>query len=88
MKLELVIIRILLAMIGFSLALGLSRRVIKDSQVQNRAAEWPEMEKGDPIKKPILDWTLVHIRDDLGSLHNLIPITNGLLAAILGALIF
>ena len=34
------------------------------------------------------DWTIVHIRDDLGAIHNLIVLANGLLAGILGALRF
>lgn len=53
----------------------------------NRAAEFPENEKSQPLSASQKDWTLVHIRDDLGAIHNLIVLANGLLAAILTVLI-
>jgi len=39
---------------------------------------------GSPIE---VHWTIVHIKDDIGSLLAVLFLTNGLLAAILGVLI-
>ena len=53
----------------------------------NREKEWPDMEKSEPLSRPILDWTIAHIRDDLGSIFVILAITNGLLAGILAVLV-
>jgi hypothetical protein len=53
----------------------------------NRGVEFPENEKSEALSTSQKDWTLVHIRDDLGSIHNLIVLANGLLAGILIVLI-
>jgi hypothetical protein len=45
------------------------------------------MEKAEPLSTSEKDWTIVHIRDDLGAIHNLIILANGLLAGILGVLL-
>jgi hypothetical protein len=52
----------------------------------NRAKEWPQIEKSDPLSNAMVDWTIVDIRDDLGGIHNMLAITNGLLAGIITTL--
>jgi hypothetical protein len=51
-----------------------------------RMTEWPEMEKGEALSRPILHHTIAHIRDDIGMIYPVLMITNGLLAGILTAL--
>jgi hypothetical protein len=52
-----------------------------------RNTEWPEMEKSQPLSRSVLNWTIAHIRDDLGMVFSVLVITNGLLAGILTALL-
>ncbi len=52
----------------------------------NRAREWTENERSDPLSQAAVHWTVVHIRDDIGSIHNVLIITNGLLAGVLATL--
>jgi hypothetical protein len=40
------------------------------------------------VSRANIDWSIMHIRNDVGGIHNLIIITNALLAGILGALLF
>jgi len=54
----------------------------------NRSVEFPQNDDSEPLSQSAKDWTVVHIRDDLGSIHNLMVLTNALLAAILGAILF
>lgn len=53
----------------------------------NRKVEFPENKKSEPLTGPELHWTLVHIRDELGSIHNILVLTNALVAGILATLI-
>jgi hypothetical protein len=53
----------------------------------NRKVEFPENKKSEPLTEPELHWTLVHIRDELGSIHNILVLTNALVAGILATLI-
>jgi hypothetical protein len=55
---------------------------------RNRQLEMDANEKSGTVSRANIDWSIIHIRDDVGGIHNLITITNALLAAILGALLF
>lgn len=81
-------IRIIAAAAGFVIAALASAKLGIHTTVQNRAVEWPENEKSKSFTDPEIQWTIMHIRDDLGAVHTLIVIMNGLLGAILAALIF
>jgi hypothetical protein len=70
-------------LIGFWVSLRLANKTIGS----NRAGEWPENEKSEPLSNQVLHWTVVHIRDDVGSIQNSLWIANTLLAGILGALV-
>ena len=54
---------------------------------RNRRTESPLNERAEAPSQSAMNWHIVHIRDDIGSLCVLIAIGNGLLAAILVALI-
>ncbi len=66
------------AVIGFFAAWFASYIVASHTVKANRRAESNINEKS----------AILLIRDDIGGMHNLIVITNGLLAAILAAMIF
>jgi hypothetical protein len=76
------------ALLAFSIACYVSTKIIEKTQTANRAAEFSENERSEALTQSGRDWTLVHIRDDVGSIHNLLILANGLLAAILATLIF
>jgi hypothetical protein len=55
----------------------------------NRRVEVEANQKSEDVWSDAdMKWTVVHIRDDVGAVHNLIVIANALLAAILGSLLF
>jgi hypothetical protein len=70
-------------LIGLWVSLWLANKTIGS----NRAGEWPENEKSEPLSNQALHWTIVHIRDDIGCIQSLLWIANTLLAGILGALV-
>jgi hypothetical protein len=71
--------------IAFLGSVLLARRTIG----ANRRVEMTtDNERLDPVSEANLHWSIVHIRDDIGPMHNLLIIANGLLAAILAAIIF
>lgn len=81
-------IKLVLAAACFLAAFVASVKMTRHMIVENRATEWPEMEKSaEPLSAPLQHWTLVHIRDDIGSIPSILMITNGLLAAILAVLL-
>jgi hypothetical protein len=79
---------LIVAAIAFIVAVIGSAVAANKTVMKNRTTEWPENEKSETLSSPELHWSIVHIRDDVGSIQNLIVIANGLLAAILAALIF
>jgi hypothetical protein len=81
-------IKALAALVAFFIAGVVSYKVSQHTLQQNRKTEWEANEKAGELTQADLHWTIAHIRDDIGSIHNLIFLTNGLLAAILAALIF
>jgi hypothetical protein len=54
----------------------------------NRRIEMTDNEKFGPVSEANFRWSIVHMRDDIGTMHNLLVIANGLLAAILAAIVF
>jgi hypothetical protein len=54
----------------------------------NRRVEFDANEKSGSLTEANVHWSIVHIRDDIGAIHNLIVMTNGLLAALLAVLLF
>ncbi len=78
--------KIAAALIAFWIAGAASAMAISWATHHNRAAEWPQNERS-PISKEQVGWATAHIRDDLGGICILLGITNGLLAAILVALL-
>jgi hypothetical protein len=81
-------IRVLAAITAFALASFLSLRLVKAMSSGNRDIEWTANEQSGALSETSIHWTIVHIRDDIGSIVGLIIVTNGLLAAILGAHLF
>jgi hypothetical protein len=55
---------------------------------RNRQTEWDKNDKIDAPDQNHLHWTVIHIRDDIGGICGLLWLTNGLLAAILAALLW
>lgn len=84
---EKIIIDAVVAAIAVLAAAYASAKISVNTLASNRAVEFPENEKSEPLSSTVKDWTIVHIRDDLGSIHNLIVLTNGLLAGILALLL-
>jgi hypothetical protein len=84
---ERIIVGAIVAATAAIVAAYASAKISLSTLASNRAVEFPENEKSEPLSTSQKDWTLVHIRDDLGSIQNLIVLANGLLAAILAVLI-
>jgi hypothetical protein len=75
------------ALIAFSIAMWASSKLANSTIGSNRGVEWKENEKAGELSNQQIHWTVVHIRDDIGGIHNLLTVANGLLAAILVALL-
>lgn len=80
--------KIIAAAIAFAVAIAVSARLAIHTMNKNRQNEFDQNKKGSAFSKMEIDWTVIHIRDDLGSIFSLLVITNGLLAAILATLMF
>jgi len=65
-----------------------SAKLAGSTSLHNRATEWPQNEKSEELSDSVRQWTIVHIRDDVGGIHNLLVVTNALLAGLLAALLF
>ena len=76
------------AVIGWMLA-SLGSYIIATYTVHaNRRVEMDANERSGTVSEANIHWSIMHVRDDVGAIHNLITMTNGLLAAILGTLLF
>jgi hypothetical protein len=53
----------------------------------NRKVEWPENKKSETLSQAELHWTIVHVRDDIGSVYSVLVVTNALLAGVLVAIV-
>jgi len=75
---------------GVCLVLGFwfTNRIAMRVQLETRAGEMPDNEDIPPPSNSAIMWTVVHIRDDLSGVFVMLGITNGLLAAILGVVLF
>jgi hypothetical protein len=54
----------------------------------NRLTEGKALESSPHLSEQATRWDIKHIRDDIGMIFTALTITNGLLAAILAAMIF
>jgi hypothetical protein len=80
--------KIVAAVIGFSIASTLSSVMMMTITSRNRNAEWDKNDETGAPDQNHLYWTVIHIRDDIGSICGLLWLTNGLLAAVVAALLF
>jgi len=76
------------AIFGFILAGAVSQFVATYTMHANRRVEMHANEEAGTVSEANLHWSIMHIRDEAGAIRNLIVLTNVLLAAILGALLF
>lgn len=82
-----IILSAIVAAVAATAAAYTSGKLSFSTLASNRAVEFPENEKSDPLSKQQIDWTVVHVRDDLGCIANYLVMTNALLAGILAVLI-
>ena len=82
------IIKAIATAIAFMVAIYAASKIVQKTVDNNRSAEFKRNEESPPLSESERDWTLVHIRDDIGSIHNLLVLAIGLLAGILAALVF
>jgi hypothetical protein len=73
---------------AFTIMCFISSFLITRTMQSNREIEWDANKKSELLTPSELHWTVVHIRDDIGSATGLLAITNALLAAILAAVLF
>jgi hypothetical protein len=59
------------ASIAFMLAALASGKIAQKTVFRNRDAEFKENERSLSLTASERDWTIVHIRDDVGAIHNL-----------------
>jgi hypothetical protein len=76
------------AITGFVIANALSSVQMMIITSRNRQTEWDNNDKMGAPDQNHLYWTVIHIRDDIGGICSLLWLTNGLLAAIVAALLF
>jgi hypothetical protein len=81
-------IKIMAAFAAFLAVLFVSYRIALGTLASNRNAEMAQNERAGSLSEAQMHWTIVHIRDDIGAMHNLLVLTNALLAALLAAQIF
>jgi hypothetical protein len=81
------LVNLALVLAGIVIALIFSVKLGYRTAVENHAKEWSENKNFAELTDPIFRWTVVHIRDDIGSIYNTVLITNGLLGGILATLI-
>lgn len=74
------------AIVAFVVAVFVSSKAMNQG-FKTRASEWNRNEESGPTSRAQQHWTMIHIRDDLGGIAVTLAITNGLLAAILAALL-
>jgi hypothetical protein len=76
-----------LVVMGVASVVGIlvSNYFIQKVMMVNRQS-WSGFEKTGRLKPEIIHWLIAHIRDDIGSLLQVLILTNGLLAAIVAAL--
>lgn len=80
-------VKLILIAIGMVAAAFYSSKISLWTVGSNRSVEFPENERLERLTEPFLHWTVVHIRDDLGSVHNILVLSNALMAGILVTLI-
>jgi hypothetical protein len=85
---EAILFKVLTVALALAVGALVSATFAKRTVGANRSAEWSQNEKSDELSVSQLHWTVVHIRDDIGGIHNLLILTNALLAGLLAALIF
>lgn len=67
--------------VAFCLGIFASSRTAQQTVAGNRSS-WASFEKSDRLPTSVIHWLIAQTRDDVGAMHNMLAITNGLLAAI------
>lgn len=78
---------ILPATVAFLLGVWIAARYGQHVSSRNREVEENAAEKARILSKRELDWTIVHIRDDLGLIAALLALVVGLLSALIVVLL-
>jgi hypothetical protein len=78
---------IVAATVAFLLGVWIARRFGRYVLFRNREIEEPAAEKARVLSKQELDWTIIHIRDDLGIIAAMLALVVGLLSALIVALL-
>jgi len=74
---------ILAATVAFLLGVWIAGRYGRHVFLRNREIEEPAAETARVLSKQELDWTIIHIRDDLGFIAALLMLVVGLLSALI-----
>jgi hypothetical protein len=80
--------KVIAVVVGFSIASTLSSLIMMTITSHNRQREWDKNDEMGAPDQNHLYWTVIHVRDDIGGICGLLWLTNGLLAAIVAALLF
>jgi hypothetical protein len=78
---------ILAATVAFLLGVWIAARYGQHVSLRNREVEQNAAEKARVLSKQELDWTIIHIRDDLGLIAALLALVVGLLSALIVVLL-
>jgi hypothetical protein len=78
---------IIAATAAFLLGVWIAARYGQHVFLRNRKVEEPVNEKARTLSKQELDWTIVHIRDDLGMIVALLALIVGLLSALIAIML-
>ena len=70
------------AIVAFLLGVWITALYGKHVTDRNRKIEWEQNEKSRELSKPELDWTIIHIRDDLSFICSSLALVVGLLSAL------
>ena len=73
--------------LAFSLGIWIASRYGQHVSSRNRELELNAAENSRVLSKQELDWTIIHIRDDLGLIAALLALVVGLLSALIALLL-
>ena len=79
--------RAAIAFVAAAAGMFLSIKVVREMMFGNRAIEWKDDEHEPAPGRNAMNWAVIHIRDDIGSLCGVASLTNALIAAVLALLV-